>query len=1073
MSANVQRPWKSSAFITTLLAPALFAQQAGTVNGLLSDPSGSPIAGAKVTLIAPATRMSRAVTTGQDGLYHFSDIDAGDYNLTAEAAGFKEVIAHVRVEVAQVARLDLSMQLGSVNERIEVTAITPTLQTADSQVGGVVENKAITDMPLNGRNFTQLMLLMTGASEAVNGNNIQGIYNQRPGGAAFTVNGQRTFHNEYLIDGLDDKEIQSGASTVDPIIDALQEFRVQSSNYSAEFGSEAGGQINAVIKSGTNEFHGSVWEFFRNNDLDSNNFFNNLSGVPIAEFRRNQFGVSGGGPVLLPKYNGRNRTFIFGAYEGTRIVKGVTQLTTVPTAAQRAGNFSGTAAPNDPLTGAPFPGGIIPASRINSITSTILQRWVPLPNNSGVFNWISNFPQTDGNEQYNWRIDHRVSEKDSIFGHYLYEDNDFHFPNLFPTDGSSVKTRGQNLLLAWTHLFGASTLNEFRAGFGRYRMHEYQIRQGKENVLQELGIQGLCQLPSCWGIPIMSVTGFGAFGEHGGQPSSSPRGFRNDLFQWQDNLYKTIGSHSLKTGIAVKWHRDTFIEAITSRGSYTFNGFLTGVPFADYLLGEPKQISTSPDVFDPNFRNVVVQPWFQDDWRVSKTLTVNLGMRWEWNGRPTSANTSVSTILYQNGAATLVTARNPGSLPASLVYENYNNFGPRAGFAWNPQFGHGRTVFRGAYGIFYQREIANTWVFTAINPPFIITNAITLDTTPGSPTNWQNFSLTRPTALAMPGSLQVYALDPHWKDTSVQQWNFNVQQLIGYNLVLQAAYLGNHDTHLPRETFPNEPIPGPGPVQTRRPYQNFGNIIGLDSGGDSNYHSLQIELEKRYSNGLQLVSAYTFSKCIDNTPGTLISEGGSPVVQNPRNFRSNRGRCGQDARQRYSLSFVYDIPFGRGRKLGTGISHTADLIAGGWQVTGIATFRTGQPFTSTAPTDVANVADTATWPNAIGNPNSVGNRSIYHFFNTAAFIAPPIYTFGNEGRNVIVGPGVNNWDLALFKAFRFDEKRQLQFRTEFFNAFNHSQFAPPGAVFGTAQFGQISAISHDPRDVQMSLKFLW
>ena len=701
-----------------------------------------------------------------------------------------------------------------------------------------------------------------------------------------------------------------------------------------------------------------------------------------------------------------------------------------------------------------------------------MQKWVPLPNSTGTFNWISNDPQKLSTEQYNWRIDHRISDKDSLFGHYLFEDNDFHLPRLFPTDGASQKLRGQNLLVAWTHLFGSTTLNEFRIGYNRFRENEFQVRAGKENVVQELGMQGLCENPKCWGIPQMSVTGYASFGEHGGQNVSGPRGWRNEVYSFSDSFFKTIGAHNIKAGMSVDRHRDTFPEAIDPRGAFTYNGFLTGDAFADYLLGYPRTTLTSIDIFDPHLRNTVLAPWVQDDWRISKTLTVNLGLRYEWFGRPVSDDGSIASVEFNNGTAALFTGRDPGNLPRSLIYNDNKDFGPRIGFAWNPRFGGGKTVLRGAYGIFYQRELANTWIDIAINPPFIRQTTITLDTDPASAFYFGKYNLSNPTALGSAIPLLIFSIDPRWKDAYIQQWNFTLQRDLGYNTTVQIGYVGNHSTHLARETFPNQPPPGPGPVQTRRPYQNFGTINGLDTGADANYHGLQFQAEKRYSNGLQFIGAYTFSKCIDNAPGTFVGENGVHI-QYSGNFRAARGLCAQDVRNRVSLSFVYDIPFGRGRRYGASISRAADLIAGGWQVTGIATFRSGQPFTVTMPTDVSNTADASTWASVIANPNAVSNRSVYQWFNTGAFVSPPSFSVGNQGRDTVIGPGVNNWDLSVFKAFRFDEKRQLQFRTEFFNAFNHAQFALPGATFGTAQFGQISATSHDPRDIQMSLKFLW
>ncbi len=1059
------------------LAPALQGQQAGTVNGTVTDPTQAAVPAVRVTIENTATHITRSTVTGPEGFYSFPSTEPGNYTLTVEGKGFKKtVVPKVTVEVAQTVRLDVTLELGAVAESVQVEATALQLQTADSQMGGVVPTKAISDLPLNGRNFTQLMVLMAGAVEGSAGNVVQGHYSERAGGQSFSVNGQRSDYNEYLIDGFMAKEVQHETNSIEPIIDALREFRVQTSNYGAEFGVEAGGQINAVMKSGTNDFHGSAWEFVRNSDFDANNYFNNLSRVGIPAFRRNQFGVSAGGPVWLPKlYNGKNRTFIFGAYEGTRVSKGITQLSTVPSAALRSGDFSGLAPVTDPLSGAPFPNNIIPASRQSAINNTILQRWVPLPNNpgGGVLNWISTDPQTIGVEQYDWRIDHRISDSDSIFGHYLFEDTDFHYPRLFPTDGASQKLRGQNLLAAWTHLFSPKTLSEFRVGYSRFRENEFQARAGKENVVQELGMQGLCENPKCWGIPQMNVTGFASFGEHGGQNVSGPRGWRNEVYQMQESLYHTAGAHSLKAGITVARHRDTFPEAIYPRGSFGYNGFLTGSPFADYLLGDPYSTLTSIDVFDPHFRNTEVGPWFQDDWRVSSELTVNLGLRWEWSGRPTSDDNSISSVLFLPGQqAQLLTARDPGPLPRALAYNDFDNFAPRVGFAYSPKFLHGKTVFRGAYGIFYQREAANTWIDIAINVPFIRQTQIFLDKDPTSPFYFGNYNLQQPTALAPPKPLLVFSMDPNWRDGMVQQWNFNLQQEVAHNMVLQVAYVGNHSSHLARETVPNQPLPGPGPVQPRRPYQGFGTIYGLDTNADANYNGLQIQLEKRYSSGLEFITAYTFSKCIDNSGGTFVGEGGVRFQDN-NNFRGMRGLCAQDSRQRFSESFVYDMPFGRGRHFGRTMNRAADLLVGGWQVNGIITLRSGQPFTVTTPTDVSNTADGPTFADLVGNPNSVANQSIYNWFNKSAFTLPQPYHFGNSGRNIVIGPGLNNWDLSMFKSFHIDEQRQLQFRAETFNTFNHAQFGFPGSTLNTPQFGIISGTSKDPRDVQLSLKFLW
>ncbi|MCC6860774.1 MAG: TonB-dependent receptor [Bryobacterales bacterium] len=1048
------------------------AQEAGSIRGIVTDPQSAVVPKVRITIEQTGTALSRSTLTGPDGSYSFANVPPGAYSITAEAPGFKKsAVENIRIEVAQSVVLDLRLEIGAVAETVQVTAAAAQLQTSDSQIGGVVETRAIEDLPLNGRNFTQLMVLMAGSTERAGGT-VAGHYAERAAGTAFSVNGQRQTANQFLINGFMAKEVQHGTNSIEPIIDALQEFRVQSTNYTAEFGTEAGGQINAVMKSGTNAFHGSVWEYLRNDTLDANNFFNNRAGRERPPFRRNQFGVSGGGPFYLPKYNARNRTFIFGAYEGTRVRKGITQITTVPTPAMRAGDFRGAGTVRDPLTGDPFPNNVIPADRQSRITRTVLERYVPEPNRPGsVDNWISTDPQRIDVEQYNWRIDHKLSDSDMLFGHYLFEDTDFRYPKLFPSDGASQKFRGQNALVAWTHLMGSRAVNEFRAGFSRFIQNEYQARAGVANVVRELGMSGLCEIPSCWGIPQMGVTGFAQFGEHGGQAVSGPRAWRNEAYQWQDSFYYTAGAHSLKFGATVRRHRDNFPEAIYPRGSYSFNGFLTGQPFGDYLLGYPRSVLASIDVFSPHFRYTMVEPWIQDDWRVTPELTLNFGLRWEWAGRPVSKDNTISTVIFEGSSARLITAKDPQGYPSALAYDDFNNLAPRFGFAYNPKFLGGRTVFRGAYGIFYQREAANTWVDLAINDPFIRQTTFSLETDPASQFYWRNFDFSRPTALSLPIPLLVFSVDTNWREGMVHQWNFNIQQSLGFNTVIQAAYVGNRGLRLPWATLPNQPDPGPGPIQPRRPYPNLGQVNGLGSGGDSNYHSLQFSAEKRFSHGMLFMAGYTYGKCISNSDSTFVGEGTS--IQNGRDFSQQRGLCTQHFSQRFTLSWLYDLPFGRGRMLMTGAPRVVDFILGGWQINGIYTARSGSPFTVTQPGDAPNTGDGSARPDQVGDPNEVQGRSIDRWFNTEAFAPAARFRWGTAGRNTVTGPGINNWDFSVFKSFAIDERRKIQFRSEFFNLFNRAEFGFPGSAVGTAQFGRISGTTRDPRDVQLSLKFLW
>jgi hypothetical protein len=1049
----------------------LTAQIAGRINGHAADPSGAATAGVHLILTASDTKVSRAGVTGGDGFYEFADVLPGKYTLTAEATGFqKQVISNITLEVAQVLRQDLNLALGATTEHVDVTASAVALQTEDSQVGGFVETKAVNDLPLNGRDFTQLMVLLPGASEGTPSGTTGKHYVERVAGIPFSVNGQRSNYNQFLIDGFMAKEVQSGTAAVSPIIDSLLEFRVQSSNYSAQLGTEAGGQVNTVLRSGANDLHGTLWEYLRNDAFDANDFFSNLSGRAKGEYRRNQFGAAAGGPVILPKYDGRNRTFIYGAVEDTRVIQGVTPtLTTVPTANQREGIF--TSAIKDPLNGIAFPNNQIPASRISPINNTILQKWVPLPNNgAGTLNWYANFPSTLGGLYSNWRIDQRVSNKDSIFGHYLFNDTSYNWAKTFPTDGTTDDTRGQNVVVHWTHIFGPRMLNDLHAGYSRFFETEFEIREGKENVVHELGMVGLCEMPSCWGIPQENVTGYQFFGEHGGvQPRSGPRGWSNQFYQIQDSLSRQAGAHSTIFGIALNQNFDNFVQVITPRGNFSYDGRFTGGAgnlnnaLADYLLGIPYTTALANTLSNAHWRYKGFVPFIQDDWRISSELTVNLGFRYEINEWPRPKRNDMVTLLLNpaQGIAQLVAAQNPGNLPHTLKYMDWHNLDPRVGFAYSPKVLRGRTVFRAAYGIFTQREGINSFSNEAGNPPFQQTATISTNSVPTDPLYFGNFSLASPWALATAALPTITTMPQNFVNGRVQQWNFDIQQRINSSMLLDVNYVGNHDSHLALLTVINNRAPGPGPTTTNKPYPAYAGISFIRSIGDANYNGLQTKLEKRFSGGLQFISSYTYAKCIDNGPGTNVGEGGTFAQDAVNNLRGARGPCSQDARQRYSVSGVYALPFGKGRAL-----------VGGWQFNGILTLRSGQPFTAVTSSDIANVGGT-TWPNAIGNPNAGAPRSIYQWFNKAAFVAPAQYTFGNEGRDMIVGPPVNNLDFSLFKAFTITEHKSFQFRAELFNALNHSQFALPAATLGVPTFAQISSTLHPARQIQLSLKFLF
>jgi hypothetical protein len=1071
-------------------------QELGGIVGGVMDQKGASIEGAKITVTNAGTGQSRVVTSNSSGEYAVPNLSVGVYDVTAEQAGFKKALANsVKVDVQQTARIDFTLQVGAANEQVTVTGSAPLLQTQDAQIGALIENKRVEELPLNGRNFTQLALLVPGATEGTAGS-YEATFGLGPrgSGVAFSVNGQQSSYNQFLVDGVPAKENQHESNSLSPSIDAIQEFRVQTSNYSAEFGTEAGAQINLVTKSGNNNFHGSAYEFLRNDLFDGSNFF---SGGVKPELRQNQFGATLGGPIR------KNKTFFFGSYEGTRIRRGFTQTALVPNQQERGGDFSdllkipqsegGPVTIVDPVTGTPFPGNIINTT-LSPIATTILQKYVPLPNigsvnqpfdpNTATPNYVSNDTNKINVYQVIGRVDHHFSASDEMFGRYLIEDVTNISPKLFPTDSFEQKSRGQNAEISFSHIFSPTRLNELKLAYNRFRQNETVGNAFHNNVVGQLGIQGLCELPACFGVPQMNAGPFTDFGEHGlGQVVSGPRGWHAELFHLSDTFSYITGAHTIKIGMAVERHRDSFPEIIFPRGIFTFDGRFSdggnaggsitpGSPtnatgLTDYLLGLPVNSLASINEFDPHFENTDLYPWVQDDWRATPTLTLNFGLRYEWSGRPVSQNNTISNIDFSGRTAQLVTAQdhNQFGFPRSLVNNDNNDFAPRLGFAWSPSK-HNRYVLRGGYGWFYQRETSNSWEDLSINPPFINQTSFNL-----GPTQVASFDLHNPFALAPPIPLLTFAMQKDWRDGYVQEWNLDQQYAITQQLVLDIAYVGNKGTKLPDAIPINEAVPGPGDPQTRRPFQNFGSITFRDSESSATYHALQARLERRFANGLSFLAAYTFAKTINNQSLYETDTGGP---QDIRNLQAEKGLAPQDVRHRFVMSYVYELPFGRGKRFGSAMSNAMDQLIGGWQVNGITTFQAGQPFTALMGFDNANVGDGTARPDQIAdNPNlSRGDRTPTHWFDTAAFVPAAFGTFGNAARNNIIGPGLNNFDFSILKTFRFTEQREIEFRAEIFDLFNHTNFTTVGSVIGTGSFGQLTA-SRDPRVIQFGLKFLF
>jgi len=1064
------------------------AQVASRISGIVFDNTDAAVPGAAVTLTETRTGVTRSTVTNDVGRYSFPSLPVGDYTVAAEMQGFKKALTEkMKLDLNQVIDVNVRLEVGDVSQQVEVTATAPLLQTSDSQVGTLVENKQIVDLPLAARDFMQLSLLAPGVVESRD--NIRHQASRGTWQGSFSVHGQSGKYNQYIFDGLVGKEVQHQTNIFAPSVDSIQEIRVQTSNYSAEFGGEAGGHINVVTKAGTNEFHGALFEFLRNTKLNAREKFADRR----AQLNRNTFGAVLGGRIR------RDKTFFFGGWDSMRLRQGFTQNTTVPTPAFRQGDFSAllirdASNPNpivlyDWITGTPFSNNMLPRGRLHPLTLNFQDQFIPLPNRAGrggnrpIDNYQSLQPQQTRNDQFITRLDHQISAAHRIYGRYIISDTDTTAAPPWPTFSYNFKMRGQHAVFNYTTTLSPATVYEFRAGYSRFRQNDVTESAFNRNTAAELGLRGACPDPQCWHAPTFQITDFSQWGTPSGRNQASttegPRGWKNEIFQIHTGFYLTRGTHIIKAGFTGFRHRDTFPNGLQPAGVHTFNGQWTagagsnGFALADALLGLPRRIRASVDIVDPNFRYSHVMPWFQDDWKITRRLTLNLGLRYEWMGRPQANRDTIGNFYIKGpGQAVIITPRNtgsplveprPDSLGRSLLQNDNNNLAPRFGFAFQAS---DNTVIRGAYGVFFQRDTMDYWILQAFNPPFVRTGDVTLGVNAQSIRDFPVDDLTPVVNFVNPGSRPApFGRNVGWKEAYVQQWNLYIERSIGKDLVAKVGYVGNKGTGLPRDYFPNEGPPAPGDVQSRRPYQNVSSVLIRNSDGQASYHGLELLAEKRFAGGLSFVSSYTFSKAISNQIFLDLWFGGN-----------NKSRSALNVSHRFSNSGIWDVPFGRGRRWGSGLQPGLNAVLGGWQINGILVIRTGFPLTvgNGVLGDIANAGGITQVPNRMSEPNlSGGERTENLFFNTAAFTAPARYTLGNAGANIIDGPNFWNLDMSIMKLFRVTETKTFQLRGEMFNALNHPNWGDPGTGFGTSTFGRITSTAGDPRNAQIGLKFLF
>jgi hypothetical protein len=1056
-----------------------FAQfQFGSVTGLVKDPSQAPVPGALVEIRSQTTNVARQATTSPAGEYNFVSLPADRYTITVRHQGFRETSRSFELSVDQRLAADVTLEVGGVTEEVVVKGESAQLETASSELGNVRAEQQVVDLPLNTRNFTQLVSLAPGVNNRGSASNsiLQG-YTSGRGTNGAVINGAPSEGVVYLFDGVQSVDNDAGMLIFFPPVDAIREFKVQTSSAAAAYGGGAG-VINVDIKSGTNGLHGAAYEFLRNSAFDAKNFFDSHAN-PIPPFRLNQFGFNVGGPVVIPKvFNGKDKLFFFADYEGKRVYQAQTFTSTVPIAAFHSGDFSALLPKTvifDPRGNGhtPLPNNIIPTSAIDP-TSAKLMALYPAQNLPGVTsNYLYNPGQQTSVDQFDIRFDYRTGAS-SLFGRVSRENPDTVTPGFLPAPaiGGGPSRPGHTLVPAWQAVIGYGRVVSphiyYDARVALSRMIEYinDADLEQKTLAESLGIPNANSGGSAGGLTNISITGTVGLGDGSGSLAKV-----NNDYQFSQALSWVKGSHELKFGADIMSRRFSFFSPTYPVGQMLFSGVYSGYGLSDFMFGHP--ISSTIDITKFfSLHRYINSFYLQDTLRISPKLTLNYGLRDDivtpWTERHNQLAGFVPT-----GGGTLVPVGTAPYSGNSTTDGRYTNFGPRAGLAYNltPE-----TVIRAGFGVFYAFAMQTSNLSPAKNPPFsgsLQASNNAADFAGASPIS-VGFPAARPALFPIAGLAWVY-YPRDFKTNGNYEWNINVQRELGRNNVLTVAYVGMKGTHVMVTDNINEAIPGAGAVAARRPYPNLGDGTAIGPWADSHYHSLQTTFERRFSSGFSMLAAWTWAHSIDNSSGT-----GSETVQTPYNLSLNRGNSSFDLRHNVVLSWTYELPVGKGKALLGNASGPLQWIAGGWQINSIDSFQTGTPFTMTMASSLLNAGSGVQWPNRIG-AGKVDNPTIQRWFDPTAFVSPGNFTYGNAGRNALYGPSTKQLDVSLFKSFAFsaDQKRRVQFRAEAFNFLNTPQFNNPNAQIGNLSVGQITSAGQPPlfqrtsREIQVALKLYW
>ncbi len=1041
--------------LAALAAVAMaYGQLASTTSlvGNVTDSAGAALVGANVTAVNIGTQESYTTTTSAEGTYNFQFVKIGTYKITVTQAGFQSFTkSNVVVESNQIVRTDFVMQVGQVSSEITVSSEAPPIATDEASLSQIINSRQTVDLPLNGRDVLQLAVITPGVLPG-----LKSAAGNPGGGEDFIAAGTREIQNSVSLDGVSLMNNLITTTTFRPSVDAIQEAQIQTGTYQAQYGGYLGLQMNLVTKSGTNSLHGSVFEFLRNDYFDARGYFEK-PGTPQAPYHQNQFGFELAGPVVIPKlYNGRDKTFFMVDYEGLRQSQTLAQPDTVLTPLMRQGNFSETSkVVRDPLAPGqpPLPGNIIPTSLISPQAVKALQ-YMPLPNTGGIANnYLASVLNTNTTNQTLDRLAQNFGEKIRLFFRYAWEHTPLETGNTNPFNGYNQPVTDRNFVIGYTQVLTPSLINDAR--FGRQSTTINSINffntASLANAGTNLGIPGFTSSLANSGLPDISIAGFMSIG---GQNMASSNWYETDeTWQGTDILSWTHGNHSIQAGVEIRDLVTTRTANNNPRGFFNFSGTISGYAPADFMLGLPLQVTT-PGPLVPGGGTQYRDGFFVvDKWQVSQRLTLSLGLRYELPTVPESTNGN-GTILNPQQTA-FIPATVPQIIP--FTYATHSDFAPRFGFAYRAT---DKWVFRGGYGIYYNPNQLNNYTLTTTNPPF--STIYTYNSLPSNPT----LSFANPTPSSSQGKAgppNAFTINPNLPTAYMNQWSFDVERALWQGAALDVQYLGSHMVHLDRSYYNNTPLPGPGPIASRRPNQLFNVIRTIQNDEVANYDGLNVVLRQNMTHGLTMLLSYTWSHDLDVS--TDSNGGGAPM--NPYNWAGDYGNSNWDVRHRFVGSFNYEIPF-----LKSASNPFERYVLGNWQINGIITAQSGFPFNVTAPGDYANTGVGNQRPNLIGTPSAnCGDGHLTGCISPAAFVLPAAYTYGNAGRNLLYGPDLVDVDFSLFKLFPIKERASFELRLEAFNSLNHPSFSNPAATLGTATFGTISSTSNNNRELQIAGKF--